>query len=211
MNLGTIMNQYYGDLSNWCNHLPLTTGPTENSTPYSRPPRLLIGLLFIVILLECVFVKEINENKNQTGLELDCEFKNISDKFDIYDYGNLFNRYLPTTYTTSHPTPGSCPASYKFTDSGVESREQLDLECFKGCFDNGNNFFSVNVDEIFYDNEYGVLLSIRPSDTPHAAAIILNGNNNEMSEINILECKFGVYLCKSGIINEIYNGMIIGM
>ena len=168
------MNQYYCDLSNGYIriHMPPTTAPitapiaaqmtalTENPTPGPRPPRLIIGLLSIVILLECVFVKEVNGNQNQIRLELKREFKNIFDKFDIYDYADLFNRYLPTTYATSRLTPGSCPASFKFTDSGVESREQLDLQCFKGGFGNGNNFFS-------------------PSDTPHAPAIILNENNND--------------------------------
>ena len=82
-----------------------------------------------------------------------------------------------------------------------------------GGFGNGNNFISDNVNEIFYDNEYeyGVLLSIRTSDAPHPAAIILNGLNDEILEINILKCKFGGYVCESGTINEIYNGMIIGM
>ena len=83
--------------------------------------RLLIGLLFIVILLECVFVKEINKNENEIRLKLKCEFKNINNNFDVYDYGDLFNRYLLSTYGTIHPTPGSCQASFEFTDSDVES------------------------------------------------------------------------------------------
>ena len=169
--------------------------------------------MFITILLECVFVTEINGNKNEIRLKLECGFKNINDNFDIYNCGDFFNGYLPTTYATPHPTPDCCPASFEFTDSSVESREQLDLECHMGGFGKGNKFISDNVNEIFCDNEheYGVLLSIRPSDTPHAATIIFNGINDEISEINILQCKFGVYVCESGTINEICKDMSIGM
>ena len=114
MNFGTIMNQYYCHSSNEHNQAPPTTAPmtapAPNATPCLRPPRLLIGLLFIVILSECVFVKEINENKNEIRLEW--EFDNAN---DIYDYGDLFNGYF--TYATPHPTPGSCPASFEFTES----------------------------------------------------------------------------------------------
>ena len=135
------MNRHYCDLSNGYNHAPPTTAPmaasTENPARTPRLARLLIGLLFIVILLECVFVKEINENKNEIRLKLECEFKNINDNFDIYDCGDLFNGYLPTTYATPHPTPDSCAASFEFTDSSVESREQLDLESHMGGFDDG--------------------------------------------------------------------------
>ena len=82
-----------------------------------------------------------------------------------------------------------------------------------GGFGNRNNFISDNVNEIFYDTEYeyGVLLSIRSRDTSYAPAIIFNGINNEITEINILECMFGVYSPESCIINEMYNGMIISM
>ena len=164
------MNQRYGELSNGTNHPPPTTAPV--TAPCLRSRRFLVGFLFIVILLECVFVKQINENKNHVGLELECEFKNINGNFDIYDYDDLLNGYLQTTYHVSFV------ASFEFIVSSVESREQLDLECFRGCFNKGNNFISHNVNEILYDNEYsdGVLLSIRPSDTPHQAAIILISN-----------------------------------
>ena len=93
----------------------------------------------------------------------------------------MFNRYLPPTYATPHPTPSSCPESFEFADSCVESREQLDLKCFMGCFGNGINFTSDNVNEIVYDNEYehSVLLSIRTSDTPLPASTILNEVNND--------------------------------
>ena len=177
--------------------------PTPPITPpFPRPLRLLIGFLFIVILLECVFVKEIDENKNHTGLKLECEFKNINGNFDICNCDNLLNGYLRTTYLVSFV------ALFEFTDSSPESREQRDLKCFMCCF------ISNNVNEILYDNEYSdILLSIRPSDTPHQAAIILNSNgiDNGISEINILERMFGVYLCEGAIINEIYNDMIVGM
>ena len=173
------------------NH-PSPTAPM--TAPFPRPLRLLIGFLFIVILLD--------ENKNHTGLKLECEFKNINGNFDICNYDDLLNGYLQTTYLVSFV------ALFEFTDSSPESREQLDLKCFMCCF------ISNNVNEILYDNEYSdILLSIRPSDIPHRAAIILNSNgiDSGISEINILERMFGVYLCESAIINEIYNDMIVGM
>ena len=154
-----VMNQYFCDLSNGFNHLPTTAPISSNQT--KQQPRSLIGLLSIEILLDCVFAKEINENKNQIRLGSECEFKN----FDTYNSGDLFN-----------------------------------------------NFISVNANEIFYDNEYeyAVLLSINRSDTPHVA-IIVDGISDEIPEINILEGKFGVYLCDSGIINKAYSGMVTGM
>ena len=192
----SLMNQYFCDLSDVHSHLPTTAHP-ENPTPCLPQQRLLIGLLFVVILLDCVFAKEINVNKNQIGLKLECEFKNINDNFDIYNSDDLFKEYLQTIYAI----PGSRLTSFKFNDSGVESHEQLDLEYFVG----GHNFISVNANDIFYDDEYqhGVLLSIRLSDTPHTEAVILNEITDETSEINILECKFGVYLSESCIINKI--------
>ena len=200
----TIINQYLCDLSNGHSHLPTTahamTAHPENPTPCLPQLRLLIGLLFVIILLDCVFA-----NKNQIGLELECEFKNINDNFDMYNSDDLFNEYLQTTYAIA----GSRPTSFKFNGS----REQLDLKYFIGGFGHAHNFISVSANDIFYDNEYehGVLLSMRLSNTPHTEAVILNEITDEMSEINILECKSGVYSCESGIVNKICNGIIIGM
>ena len=114
----------------------------------------------------------------------------------------MFNGHLPTTYTTQHRTPGSCLESFEFTDSGEESREQLDLECFMGRFGNENNFISDNVNGIFYDNEYerGVLLSVRTSNTPHPTAII--PNNQFISLVNDEQDNY-IESDTSEVINEI--------
>ena len=183
--------------------------PSPHPQP-SRPIVLLFIEIIFRILLEYIFKYDmyeiLNENENELEFALGCDFKNASCEFGFYNFGES----LP-------PTPCHHPTLFNFTNSRVESREQLVL---KGIFNgicNGNNIISDNVNENnnenFYDNEYdcGVLLSPPSTDAPSQPTIYSNGIDTGVCKFDILKDEFGVYLCERDIIIGISSGIATGV
>ena len=164
---------------NWYDY-DLCNGPC---CPSQQPPRPIV-LLFIEIifgmLLEYEFKYDLyeilNENKNELELESKCDFKNANCEIG-FDIGG---EWLPAT-----PTPTPCPrvTLFNFTNSRVESHQQLVLT---GDICDRNNIVSENVNENnnknFDDNEYdyGVLLLPGPTDIPRPATGDFNAINTDI-------------------------------
>ena len=191
------------DLCNGYKYPPATA--TSNPTPFPQQPQVISLVVETIfgILIEYVFVNEINENENDK-CDL-CEILNVNMNVDCN--GNDCNEYdYPPTPPSPSPSPSPTsastrPPSVEFIKSRVEVRKRFDFIYLVAISDNGNNIIGDNVSEIndenFYDNGY------YPTPTPAPScptAIVFNG-------IHISECIFGVCLCESSIDTEISFGM----
>ena len=127
---------------------------------------------------------DLYECKLELYFEFELENVNVKCEFDWYDNG--YDHYL------------SLPA-VNFDNIGIGIPRNNIVECvFNGIG------FNCNVDsENFYDNRNDCGILSPPISSPHAAVFIFNGTGILMAGSIVLECIFGVNLCKYGFVNEI--------